>query len=449
MASRKKKPSKKKTSKKSVSKRGRKQRGDDTGQGEFRSSTNVGTALIAGEQFRGKAVQYSVVDGEAIFEGDIVLGTVAEVQAQSDTLAAEARGEVAHGVVLSGTGNRWANCVVPYTIDPALPNKSRVTDAIAHWVANTNYTFPLRTTETDYVTFRPSSGCSSNIGRRGGQQFINLGSGCTKGNAIHEIGHTIGLWHEQSRQDRDSFVTINWTKIKTGFESNFNQHISDGDDVGAYDYGSIMHYPRDAFSTDGSDTITPTNPASASIGQRIALSAGDIAAANSLCALTKNPKSDLKWRIETLKETVKDLRFDTKKEMVLDTRKEMVLDTRKEMVLDTKKEMIKDHVKEVAYDTRMENITIPGRGPRIQPGTRFQPGGAQPFATATPHHAPSAETDGGGTEDAVAHLDAQLQGIAEQLTETQSMVQMLEAQYEETSQLLEQTIREHEEDQGQ
>ena len=41
-------------------------------------------------------------------------------------------------------------------------------------------------------------------------------------------------------------------------EHNFDQHISDGDDVGTYDYGSIMHYPRDAFSIDGSDTITPS-----------------------------------------------------------------------------------------------------------------------------------------------------------------------------------------------
>ena len=35
-----------------------------------------------------------------------------------------------------------------------------------------------------------------------------------------------------------------------------SQHIADDDDVGAYDYGSIMHYPRNAFSVDGSDTIT-------------------------------------------------------------------------------------------------------------------------------------------------------------------------------------------------
>lgn len=261
--------------------------GDDGGddqEGEFRSSPEIGTAIIGGNTFAAKAVQYAVIDGLAMFEGDIVLGTVEEMQRQSNSVkdAAVANDMVVQGVVLTGDQFRWPNCEIPFEIDANLPDQQRVTDAIAHWQANTNYRFIRRTNQADFVRFVPGSGCSSNVGKRGGPQNVTLGSSCTVGNTIHEIGHVVGLWHEQSREDRDQFVTINWQNITPGFEHNFNQHITDGDDVGAYDYGSIMHYPRTAFSRNGQDTITPTQ-AGAQIGQRNGLSAGDIAAANSVC----------------------------------------------------------------------------------------------------------------------------------------------------------------------
>ncbi len=194
-------------------------------QGEHLEGKGWKTALIDGATFATKPVQYTEVDGLAMFEGDIVLGTVEEVEQRTEMLRQVGAGTLQAGVMITGANRRWPNCKVPYDIDSAMPDQARVTDAIAHWEANTRFRFVLRSAANaaqfpDWVTFRSGSGCSSTVGKAGGQQFVNLGSGCSKGNAIHEIGHTIGLWHEQSREDRDSFVTIHWDKIQAGMEHN-------------------------------------------------------------------------------------------------------------------------------------------------------------------------------------------------------------------------------------
>lgn len=254
-------------------------------------SNDVRTAVISGDTFKNRVVQYAAVDGLAVFEGCIVLGTVEEVEAatQDARAALDAEGaesDVAHGVVITGQDKRWPGGLMPYEVDPALPNKSRVTNAIQHWRDNTAMRFVERTSANasqypNYVRFRPASGCWSQVGMRGGRQDIGLANGCSTGSTIHEIGHAFGLWHEQSREDRDSKVRINWQNITAGKEHNFNQHISDGDDIGPYDYNSIMHYGRFAFSKNGQPTID-TIPAGISIGQRSTLSQGDIDAIHAI-----------------------------------------------------------------------------------------------------------------------------------------------------------------------
>jgi hypothetical protein len=311
-----------------------------------------------------------------------------------------------------------------------------VTDAIAHWEANTNFNFVLRTaanaaTYPDWVTFRPGSGCSSAVGRRGNQQFVNLAPGCSTGSTIHEIGHVVGIWHEQSREDRDAFVTINWANIQAGFEHNFNQHITDGDDVGAYDYGSIMHYPRTAFGIGGAETITPTDP-NAQIGQRTALSAGDINTANTLCpgkppfeTLKELGPETIKERIpetakERIPETIKERIPETLKELGPETIKERIPETAKERFPETIKERIPETTKEFANETIAETIQPGPGGLVVNPPVRV--GGAMPFAMATPHAGATGDAmvDDvvarlGAIEEAVAGLEAHQMALAEQL----------------------------------
>ena len=60
--------------------------------------------------------------------------------------------------------------------------------------------------------------CSSAIGKQGGRQIIRLAPGCSRLIPAHEIFHALGRWHEQSRPDRDNFITINMNNIRAGID---------------------------------------------------------------------------------------------------------------------------------------------------------------------------------------------------------------------------------------
>jgi hypothetical protein len=282
------------------------------------SETNRATLLLPGYDTPFE-VSYEVVGGQAIFEGDIVLGTV---DAKGELHSPYTVGELgAQGVAIQGNQDyRWPNGVVPFIINTAevtSAGQTNIRSAIQHWEDTTDIDFVEMTSaqitsQTDYVAFvrgSESNACFSSFGRIGGRQTISLTSSgdCSRGALVHEIGHAIGLYHEQNRADRDSFVRISWTNIQSGKEGQFCRNAggqyqgteatycgtatpSGGFNVGPYDYGSIMHYGLNDFCKTNSMgacagatiTVLQTVPAGVTVGQRTGLSAGDIAAVNRL-----------------------------------------------------------------------------------------------------------------------------------------------------------------------
>jgi hypothetical protein len=227
------------------------------------------------------SIHYSLLGDLAIYQGDIILGKADDMEHVRKQV--EAKVPAAQGVRIRNDKYLWPQGVVFYTKDSSLTNDAakKLKDAMDHWTTKTRISFKERTTEADYVVIKDSPGCSSDIGRRGGEQTIKLNKDCNFGNVVHEIGHTIGLFHEQCRIDRDTFVSIQTAQIQPEEVHNFTKQTEIAEDLGAYDYGSIMHYSAYEFAIGSKPTII-TIPPGTPIGQRNGLSTGDIAAVASM-----------------------------------------------------------------------------------------------------------------------------------------------------------------------
>jgi hypothetical protein len=226
----------------------------------------------------GKEISYTEIDGQAIFEGDIVLTR----EQLGETSGARTQG-------LIETLSLWPNNTIPYEIDASVSNKEVVLAAIAEIEATTTIRFsggPQRASVPNYdfirrpnfVTFRPGRGYSSSIGMIGGEQFITLPIGATKGALLHEIGHTIGLMHEHTRADRDGFVKVNLNNVAEAAKPNLTKLTSDEYNelhYGKFDFGSIMMMDSYAYSNNKLPMMTTLDGKTFTV-QREHLSENDI-----------------------------------------------------------------------------------------------------------------------------------------------------------------------------
>lgn len=93
---------------------------------------------------------------------------------------------------------------------------------------------------------------------------------------LHELGHILGLLHEQTRPDRDCHINICWDNILPGYEHNFHKYLNTSVQIfGDFDFESIMMYGSYSFTRNGSPTMKKLDGSTFN-AQRENLSASDV-----------------------------------------------------------------------------------------------------------------------------------------------------------------------------
>ncbi|XP_057297970.1 zinc metalloproteinase nas-4-like [Hydractinia symbiolongicarpus] len=206
------------------------------------------------------------MENDGLYEGDMVLTPAQLIDAKNVNLR-----------YASTKANHWPTTIY-YDWDYELANKKGIVDAIAEYEKYTCLRFK-RGYSGDMMYFTiGNGGCSSGVGyeRGRGRHYVSLGEGCWgKGVVIHEMAHRLGIYHEQSRPDRDDYITVQWENIGESRKFNFKkQKASIIDSFGTkYDYKSIMHYGAYTFSKNKKPVMITKDPSMQKvIGQRIKLS---------------------------------------------------------------------------------------------------------------------------------------------------------------------------------
>lgn len=222
---------------------------DSTSTGEVEGGWYTGTFLVNGSPHE---LRYQIVDGERVAEGDMLLGPANE---PIDGL---------YSNTVNDSSHRWPNATIPFRIDrdswttaDLAVMEPLIRQAIANWNADTPINF-VEASDCESQTCviidgDDSQGCESDIGYSILERHTHLPIGCANiGLATHELGHAIGLLHEHSRADRDTYVDVH---LENTTEDDQFFHSSGNDTIGPYDFDSVMHYGPWSFTANGFPTI--------------------------------------------------------------------------------------------------------------------------------------------------------------------------------------------------
>ena len=226
--------------------------------------------------YRGMPVTYVVQGGRNIFQGDIILEKVDSMDPSKPL--PPSFGLNYYKYLWPKVGNQFQ---IPYVIAAGSGDLTNLNAALTQFNTTfSNIQFVVRAAQADYVSFSFDSGnfsgeCEAFAGRVGGPQTVGGSGYCTVGTILHEMGHTVGLWHEQSRPDRDTYVSVNYEHLIKGSIGNFSKRFDDGQVTTLFDYASIMEYPAFSFSRNGGPAMESI-PAGIPLSNQSGYSAADI-----------------------------------------------------------------------------------------------------------------------------------------------------------------------------
>uniref|UniRef100_A0A0K0E5J7 Metalloendopeptidase n=1 Tax=Strongyloides stercoralis TaxID=6248 RepID=A0A0K0E5J7_STRER len=206
--------------------------------------------------------------------------------------------------IRSNMKNKWRFPIKYYVEKPV--NETTVDYALKIMMRETCVTFKkslVPFNNTPGLRYYRGIGCWSITGLfyTNHVQDISLGDKCDYfyGSVQHETSHALGLYHEQSRSDRDKYIKILKENVKDDFLINFNKSFFKKSHVYGtqYDYGSGMQYGIYTFSKNSQKTVVPNNEIySKMIGQRYSLSFNDYKLINMYYCTKKCSKIKIKCK---------------------------------------------------------------------------------------------------------------------------------------------------------
>ncbi|KAG7165126.1 SpAN-like 2, partial [Homarus americanus] len=226
-------------------------------------------------------------DDKHLFEGDIVMDGQEWHYLERDNSSATTRKAIKNVARLWPVDATSGWPTIHYVMTYSVLDPLKVRDAMDVWEKSTCVKF-VKISDgihtRPFIKVKSGSGCYSFVGNmRSNAQVISLGQGCYNlGTILHELGHVLGLYHEQSRADRNDYIGINFTNVQSNMEKNFLKEKTKHYGV-EYDFTSIMHYHSTAFSKNGRSTIVTKDPTKQIyLGQRSSLTFRDVNVVNQM-----------------------------------------------------------------------------------------------------------------------------------------------------------------------